>query len=79
MLTALAVEDEAVAWRVVAMRPQVPDRGPIPFLMARRPTVSPEGCASCGDPLPRGWALRCVACTQAAWLVLHEVREGVRA
>ncbi len=77
VLAALAVEDAAVSWRAAAMRPQVPGRGPIPFLVAQEVAPSPRRCGSCGDPLPKGRWLRCGPCVQAAWLVLHEVREGL--
>lgn len=77
VLTALAGEDEAVAWRAAAMRPQVPGTGPIPFLIAREEAPAPGRCLSCGDPLGRDRGHRCGPCIRAAWLVLHEVREGV--
>ena len=77
VLALLAAEDAEVAWRVAAMRPQVPPRGPIPVLMAREVGAAPGCCPSCGDPLGQGRGLRCGPCARAAWLVLHEVREGV--
>ncbi|MDQ3779195.1 MAG: hypothetical protein M3354_01420, partial [Chloroflexota bacterium] len=57
--------------------PQVPLRGAIPFLVARAHTSQPGCCLSCGDPLGTGQRYRCGPCVQAAWAVLHEVREGV--
>ena len=77
VLDALAAEDGAVAWRAVAMRRQVPPRGPIPFLAARAVDPVPGGCLSCGEPLVGGRTTRCGPCAQAAWLVLHQEREGV--
>ena len=79
VLELLAAEDAEVAWRAAAMRPQVPVRGPIPLLVAREFAPVPGGCASCGDPLSGGRPFRCGPCARAAWLVLHEVREGVGA
>ena len=71
--------DPEVAWRVEAMRPQVPPRGPIPFLVARPGVVpQPDCCLSCGDPLPDGRRYRCGPCQQAVEIVLNEVREEVR-
>jgi hypothetical protein len=70
--------DPEVAWRVEAMRPQVPRRGPIPLLVARREVVpQPDCCLSCGDPLPEGRRYRCGPCQEAAWRVLTEIREGL--
>ena len=77
VLALLAAEDAEVAWRLAAMRPQVPRRGPIPFLVVRRVGAGGGGCLSCGGALGAGRAYRCAPCAQAAWLVLHELREGV--
>jgi hypothetical protein len=77
VLAVLAQEDAEVAWRIEAMRPQVPVRGPIPALIARRGPYSSTGCISCGMPLAENAGFRCAACARAAWLVLNEVREGV--
>lgn len=70
-------EETEVAWRADVMRPQVPPRGGIPFLVARRLPVQPGCCHSCGDPKPPGHFVRCGLCIRAATLVLDEVREGV--
>jgi hypothetical protein len=78
VLALLAAEDADVAWRVAAMRPQVPQRGPIPVVIAREGEPSSGCCVSCGEHLPAGVTFRCSACAQAAWLVLHEIREDVR-
>ncbi len=79
VLALLGEEDADVAWRVAAMRPQVPIRGPIPLLVARntRPVVG--HCITCGDRFSLAGTFRCSPCTRAAWLVLHEIREGVDA
>ena len=77
VLALLAAEDAEVAWRATAMRPQVPRRGPIPILVARDTAPRAGGCVSCGERLVDGRIARCGACARAAWLVLHEVREGV--
>ena len=76
VLALLAAEDAEVAWRVAAMRRQVPGHGPIPFLVARDVRPEPGRCLACGDPLRDGRSLRCAPCARAAWSVLHEVREG---
>ena len=77
VLALLAAEDAEVAWRAAAMRPQVPRRGPIPFLRARNAVPRTEGCLSCGGALDEGQTYCCAPCAKAAWAVLHEVREGV--
>jgi hypothetical protein len=74
----LAAEDADVAWRVDAMRPQVPERGPIPILVAHEEASARGCCFSCGDQLNEGVLFRCALCARAAWIVLHEVREDVR-
>lgn len=79
VLAVLAAEDAAVAWRIAAMRPLVPRRGAIPLLVAREHPPAPGCCLSCGDRLGLGRQHRCGPCAQAAWVVLHEVREGVGA
>ncbi len=70
--------DPEVAWRIELMRPQVPRRGPIPFLVARPEVVpQPDCCLSCGDPLPEGRRYRCGPCQRAVEIVLDETREGL--
>lgn len=76
VLALVATEDAEVSRRVAAMRPQVPPRGPIPFLALRKATVAAGCCQSCGDPLVAGRTIRCATCAQAAWLVLNQIREG---
>ena len=82
LLSALATEAEEraeVGWRVAAMEPQVPKRGPIPFLVARDVPAAPGCCLACGDRLGDRRSLRCSPCAQAASLALHQAREGVGA
>jgi hypothetical protein len=79
VLAMLATEDAEVAWRVSAMRLQVPKRGPIPVLVARVGGLSAPGCCvSCGDALQQHQRFRCSLCARAAWVVLHEIREDVK-
>lgn len=77
VLAALTAEDEAVAWRLAVLRPCVPRRGPIPFLAVRDAPPEAGRCLACGDPLGEGRTTRCAPCAEAAWLALHEVREGL--
>jgi len=72
-------EASEIAWRVTVMRPQVPAKGPIPFLVAREASRSlgePPWCLSCGDALAPGRTVRCVPCVLAIETALNEVREG---
>lgn len=71
--------DAEIIWRVAAMRPQVPARGPIPFLVARTWALEVDKagrCMSCAQPLDAGRSIRCALCVAAIELVLNEVREG---
>jgi hypothetical protein len=70
--------DDEVAWRIEAMRPQVPRTGTIPVLIARiEAKFAPAGtCVSCGDPLAPDRRSRCVLCVEAIERLLNEVREG---
>lgn len=78
VVLALLIEEEAeLGWRVEAMRPQVPLRGPIPVLVACEVAVSPGNCLSCGEALAPGRTVRCALCVRAAQRVLGWVREGV--
>jgi hypothetical protein len=79
VLTLLAEEEAELGWRVEAMRPQVPERGPIPVLVAREVAVIAGHCLSCGEPLAPGRTVRCVLCVRAAQVVLGWIREGVEA
>jgi hypothetical protein len=77
VLELLAAEEIALAWRVEAMRAQVPLRGPIPMLVAREVAVSPGNCLSCGEELAPRRTVRCALCVRAAQQVLGWVREGI--
>jgi hypothetical protein len=77
VLALLAEEEVKVGWRIAAMRPQVPERGPIPVLVAREVSPTPGHCLSCGEPLAPGRTVRCALCVRAAQVVLGWVREGV--
>jgi hypothetical protein len=76
VLALLAAEEAEVAWRIAAMRPQVPRCGPIPFLVAREVEVDPGRCLSCGDALRSDQRVRCGYCVRAAQAVLGWMREG---
>ncbi len=69
--------DAEITWRLAVMRPQVPLRGPIPFLVARETAASIGRCLSCGDALAEGRSVRCAPCVRAVEAVLDEVRECV--
>jgi hypothetical protein len=77
VLVLLAAEDADIAWRVTAMRPQVPKRGAVPVLVARRGALKPGCCVSCGEALGEGMKFRCSPCARATWVVLHEMREDL--
>ena len=77
VLGLLADEEVELRWRIAAMRPQLPVRGPIPFLVAREASTISGRCLSCGEPLLPGRAVRCALCVRAAQRVLGWVREGV--
>ncbi len=78
LIRLLGPHDEEVAWRIEAMRPQVPRGGSIPVLLARpEAKTAPRGtCVSCGDPLAPDRTVRCAPCVAAVERVLNEVREG---
>jgi hypothetical protein len=77
VIALLTEENAEIAWRVAAMRPQVPLRGAIPLLMARLGIPALNHCISCGDPIPAQRRYRCAPCARATWAVLHDVREAV--
>ncbi len=68
LLAHLQEEAAAITWRVEAMQQQIPERGPIPFLVAVSGVPpSPNTCPSCGEPFtPIGYTPRCPRCTIAA-------------
>ncbi len=68
LIAYLREEEAAITWRAEAMQQQVPDRGPIPFLIAvSGAPPGPNTCPSCGEPfIPAGYIPRCHRCTIAA-------------
>lgn len=73
LLSLLRIGDFEVAWRVVAMRSQVPQAGALPFLVARDTPLHPGCCLSCGDPLAAGQLYRCGPCARAAAVVVWRI------
>jgi TubC N-terminal docking domain len=72
VLALLKTADNEIAWRVAAMSQQIPDRGPLPFLVARKSVEAHAGCClSCGELLSSGDAYRCAACSRAVNLALE--------
>ena len=68
------VDEQEVAWRVDAMRAQLPTRGALPLLLARLDVDRGSGsCCSCGDPLGRDERYRCRPCVTAAVAALETV------
>jgi hypothetical protein len=64
--------DTEIAWRTAAMLPQIPEKGPLPFLLAREAVEPQAGCClSCGDPLNQDDAYRCAPCSRAANLAIE--------
>jgi hypothetical protein len=78
VLRVLHAEEAEITWRAAAMRPQCPRSGPIPLLLARPITAVDGACLSCGIPIATTSVPRCRFCTQAAQLVLAEIRESIR-
>lgn len=73
ILRALA-DEQAIAWRIEAMRPQVTVRGAIPLLLARPGAPRELGhCCSCGDRLRSDDRYRCASCAAASVAVLEDV------
>jgi hypothetical protein len=66
VLAILNTPEDEIEWRVEAMLPQIPDIGPIPFLVAR-PTeaIGANCCHSCGDSLNGTAGYVCGPCGQA--------------
>jgi hypothetical protein len=88
VLALLRTEEVAIAWRLQAMLPQIPARGPIPFLYAR-PELRDQWrelghtrCHSCGEALPPEHVVqivpRCSPCQRATEAACNASREGVR-
>lgn len=72
VLAVLSANDPEVAWRLGALRPQIPEHGPISGRLIARsdsPTINHlRHCATCGDPLAEGRRYRCAPCQHAIWL-----------
>ena len=74
VMAALGARDEqAIAARVAVLRPLVPERGPIPFLIVRRQDTEDGQCHSCREPLAGEERYRCRLCIEAVRRVLAEV------
>lgn len=66
VLELLKAAEARIAWRVEAMLRQIPDSGPIPFLVARKDfKTGPNCCHSCGDSLNGGSGYLCGPCSRA--------------
>lgn len=66
------INDPEISWRVEAMLSQIPNKGAIPFLVAREAVKPQAGCClSCGEPVGTGNAYRCAPCGRAANLALE--------
>ena len=63
---ASSADDPEINWRIEVMLSQIPDKGPLPFLVARE-AVEPEAgcCLSCGDSLNGRAGYICGPCSQA--------------
>lgn len=69
--------DEDVEWRVQAMLPQIPENGPVPFLIATEAVAPQAGCClSCGEPLGADDRYRCTPCGRAANIALERAMSG---
>jgi hypothetical protein len=66
--------ERAIRVRVDAFRPQVPETGPIPFLVMT-PSIVPGACLSCGESLDRTERYRCGLCAEAARRVIAEAQK----
>jgi hypothetical protein len=63
--------DSEVAWRVRVMLTQIPESGPIPFLVARQSTNKGlQDCLSCGESTDRNEGFICGYCSRAKNLAL---------
>jgi hypothetical protein len=77
LVALLSRDDPEIAWRVEAMRAQVPAHGPILALCARLDVsipTPPGMCASCGEPREAGQTYVCRACQAAKRLTLEGTR-----
>jgi hypothetical protein len=72
LIVILKMRDAEVTWRVQAMLPQIPENGPVPFLIAREAVEPQAGCClSCGELLAGDDRYRCTPCGRAANLALE--------
>jgi len=69
----LEPDNPEVAWRVEAMKGQIPPSGAIPDLIAREVPARPGTCFSCGDPLTASQHYRCRPCAVAAAIAVWGV------
>ncbi len=77
ILSLLKITDSEIAWRVQTMLLQIPDRGAIPFLIAKPVKTTQKGhCLSCGDCLIGDEVSRCSLCNRAANLALDLSMSG---
>ena len=66
ILAILHMAENEIAWRVEVMLPQIPNVGPLPFLVARKGVeFDPNTCHSCGDLLEDGSGYVCGYCSRA--------------
>ena len=78
LLAIIESHDPEVAWRIDALRPLVPPRGPLlPPVIRRDRATAQRSCHCCGVPTSDPGRLRCIPCGRAIWFVINEVREGV--
>lgn len=77
VLALTTIAEDEIAWRVAAMLPQIPNSGPVPFLIARQvANAEPGGCHSCGEPLMTDNSYRCGPCSRAVNLALERALRG---
>jgi hypothetical protein len=64
-------DDEAIAWRIKAMKKQMPTKPPYPLFVAREGVETKKGeCYSCGDALTGDSLYLCQYCVSAKAMVL---------
>lgn len=78
VLLPFLVQGWEVGWRSAAMIPQIPETGPIPFLVARK-SANPniQGCQSCGEATGTIQDYVCGNCSRAKHLALDLVMNFV--
>ncbi len=79
LIAYLREEEAAITWRAEAMQQQIPERGPVPFLVAVSGVEpGPNRCLSCGNSFELvGYVPRCRLCTVAATRALAETQEDI--